>query len=158
MSREYVTALKDSLDKKLRVLEETFRLCQLQSDILGTEPVDYDAFDRLFDDKDICIQKIAKLDEGFETVYSRVKEELDSNRNSYSSDIAKMQDTIQKITDIGTRITALEERNKAKVTESINKDRRKMSEGKRSVNVAMNYYKNMSGQQMGESRYMDQKN
>ncbi|MCQ2082197.1 MAG: flagellar protein FlgN [Lachnospiraceae bacterium] len=158
MSKEYVTALRESLEKKHKVLEEVYRLCELQSEIIKEETIDYDAFDRLFDDKDVCIEKIEKLDAGFEAVYQRIKPDLDQNRLLYAADIEAMKREIQAITDIGTKITALEERNKNKITEAINKDRRKMADGKRSVSVAMNYYKSMTGTNANQSLYMDKKN
>jgi hypothetical protein len=56
-----------------------------------------------------------------------------------------MQELIGKITDKSTAIEALEARNKDKVSEKFAKERRQAKEGKRSVNIAMNYYRTMSG-------------
>lgn len=158
MSNEYVIALKESLVKKRKVLEEILRLCELQTEVVKQEVIDYEAFDRLFEDKDVCIEKVEKLDAGFETVYQRVKTELESNKSDYASEIELMKKEIVSITELGTKISAIEERNKNKITEAINKDRRKAAEGKRSVSVAMNYYKNMTGTNTSQSLYMDKKN
>lgn len=119
MGREYVTALKEGLEKKLKVLEELYRLCLSQSELLSKEELDYEAFDTLVDEKDICIEKLEKLDEGFEIVYNRVKSELESNKAVYAAEIKAMQELIVKITDKSTSITALEERNKKSVTATI---------------------------------------
>lgn len=157
MGKEYIVALRESLEKKLKIMEETYSLCKLQSDVLESETVDFDRFDQLVDEKDICIDKISKLDEGFELVYQRVQDELLNNKDAYSSEIKKMQELITKITDYGTRIMALEERNKKKVTSALNSERLSIREGRRSVNVAMNYYKGMTGMGIPESRFMDKK-
>lgn len=157
MSKEYVIALKESLEKKLKVLEETYRLCKMQADLLSQENFDYDEFDRLLSDKDICIEKLGKLDEGFEIVYERVSAELKTNRNDYSELIEQMQQLITKITDISTSINALEERIRSGVSDALIRERKGMAESKRSVNVAMNYYKNMTGLNIPDSLYMDKK-
>lgn len=157
MGREYVTALKESLEKKLKVLEELYRLCISQSELLGKEELDYEAFDTLVDEKDICIEKLEKLDEGFEIVYNRVKPELESNKAMYAVEIKAMQELIVKITDKSTSITALEERNKKSVTATIKRDKKGLSESKRSVSVAMNYYKSMNGINVPDSQYLDKK-
>ncbi len=157
MSKEHITALRDSLIKKVAVLEEIEHLDRLQNEVLSKEPFDYEAFDRLFTDKDVCMDKIAKLDEGFELVYKRVESELKDNRDAYSDIIKEMQDLISRITELGTSITAAEERNRNALSDTIIKERRGMAEGKRSVNVAMNYYKNMNGLNNPESLYMDKK-
>ena len=155
---EYITALRDSLKKKLRILEEISNLSKLQSELLTAEELDYEAFDKLVDDKDVCIEKIEELDEGFELVYKRVEEELKDHKGQYKDLISQMQELISKITEQSTSIQALEERNRQAVTNAINRDRRAISEGKRSVNVAMNYYRNMNGFNVPNSQYLDKKN
>ena len=157
MSKEYIIALKESLEKKLKVLDETYRICQMQFDIISGNDPDYDEFDRLFDDKEICIEKLSKLDEGFEIVYERVSEELKANSEEYSEAIAQMKELITKITEVSTSISALEERIKNGVSDALIKERKGIADTKRSVNVAMNYYKNMTGTGIPDSMYMDKK-
>ncbi len=157
MSKEYIIALKESLEKKLKVLDETYRICQMQFDIISGNDPDYDEFDRLFDDKEICIEKISKLDEGFEIVYERVSEELKANSGEYSEAIAQMKGLITQITEVSTSISALEERIKNGVSDALIKERKGIADTKRSVNVAMNYYKNMTGTGIPDSMYMDKK-
>ncbi len=157
MSKEHIIALRDSLIKKVAVLEEIEQLDCQQDEILSQTPFDLEAFDRLFTDKDVCIEKIEKLDEGFEIVYKRVESELKDNRDAYSGIIKEMQDLISRITELGTSINAAEERNRNALSDAIIRERKGMAEGKRSVNVAMNYYKNMNGLHTPESRFMDKK-
>lgn len=157
MSKEYIIVLKESLEKKLKVLDETYRICQMQFNIISGEDPDYEDFDRLFDDKEICIEKLSKLDEGFETIYQRVSEELKSNSKDYSELIEQMKGLITKITEVSTSISALEERIKNSVSDALIKERKGMADTKRSVNVAMNYYKNMAGTNVPDSIYMDKK-
>jgi len=145
MGKEYVIALRESLQKKLKVLEEIHSLSLLQRDLFSAEEMDYEAFDRYFDDKDICIEKLNGLDEGFELLYNRVKDEIEANKDVYASEIRLMQDLIRSITEESTSIQALEERNRKSMEECLAKDRKQAREGKRSVSVAMNYYRQMNG-------------
>lgn len=157
MSREYVIALKESLEKKIKVLEEIERLCNMQTETLDKEPMDYEGFDAFVNDKDILIERLTKLDEGFETVYARVSDEIKQNKDKYSDLILQMKDLIGKITDLGVSIQTIEEKNRKKVSEVMERDRRKLFDQKRSVSVALNYYKNMSGMGTPSSQFMDKK-
>lgn len=157
MSKEYVIALKESLEKKLRILKETHSICRQQAQILEDEPMNFETFDRLVDDKDICIEKLDKLDEGFELVYARVSEELKTNRSAYSELIGQMQKLITAITDEATAIRTLEEKNRKTMESVFVRERRELSESKRSVSVATEYYRNMTGVAVESSQFMDQK-
>lgn len=157
MNKQYVTALEESLEKKIRVLDEIYRLSQLQAEILAAEPIDFESFDRYVDDKDICIDKLNKLDEGFEILYDRVAQELKENRSAYAEQITHMQELIAQITDKSMMIQALEERNKNAVGEALSKERKELGQGKRSLNVAMSYYRNMSGARTTPAQFLDKK-
>lgn len=157
MSKQYVTALEESLEKKIRVLDEINRISQLQAEVLAAQPVDFETFDRYVDDKDICIEKLNKLDEGFEILYDRVAQELKEDRSVYADQIVHMQQMISQITDKSMTIQALEERNKNAIGEVLSKERKELGQGKRSLNVAMSYYRNMSGSRTAPAQFMDKK-
>lgn len=157
MSKQYVTALEESLEKKIRVLDEIYRISQLQAEALAMQPVDFESFDRYVDDKDICIDKLNKLDEGFEIIYDRVAQELKENRPAYAQQITHMQELIAQITDKSMTIQALEERNKNAVGDVLSKERKELGQGKRSLNAAMSYYQNMSGARTVPAQFMDKK-
>ena len=154
---DYIAILKQSLKKKIDVLEELAKLCDYQSELIGAENFDYERFDAYVADKDVCLENIEKLDEGFETLYQRVKDELDSNRSRYAEDIRDMQASITKITELGVSIEAKEQRNRQGIERVILEDRKKLREGKRSLSVARNYYQNMNMSGMDTSMYMDKK-
>ena len=157
MNKQYVTALEESLEKKIRVLDEIYRISQLQTEILDKKPMDFERFDAYVDDKDICIEKLNKLDEGFEILYERVGQELKENRAAYEKQIVHMQQMITKITDKSVAIQTLEERNRKAVAEALSNERKELGQGKRSLNVAMNYYLYMSVANVVPPQYMDKK-
>ena len=68
-----------------------------------------------------------------------------------------MQQMITEITDKSVAIQTLEERNRKAVAEALSNERKELGQGKRSLNVAMNYYRNMSGANVVPPQYMDKK-
>lgn len=158
MNKQYISVMVESLEKKLQVLEKIYQLCQKQTEVIEKEPVDFEEFDRYMDEKDDCIQELDKLDEGFETLYNRVGQELKENKSLYAEQIRCMQQTISEIMAKSASIQALEERNKRAVEATFAKERREIGRGKRSLSVAMNYYRNMrGGADAMEPQYMDKK-
>lgn len=157
MSKQYVTVLEESLEKKLRVLEEIYRICVLQAETIAEEPINYDVFDCYMEDKDVCIEKLNKLDEGFDLIYNRVGDELKQNKFMYEGQIRHMQELISAIMDKSTAIQAQEERNKKAIEAIFVRERQEIGKGKRSLNVAMNYYRNMNGANAVPPQYMDKK-
>ena len=63
----YLSVLEDSLKKKLQILDELTDYTTQQQELLKVEELDYEAFDRLVDQKDPLIQRIMELDQGFMT-------------------------------------------------------------------------------------------
>lgn len=157
MKEQYLKILKESLLKKIDVLDEILRISERQSQILKEEDNVLELFDQCVDDKDICIKKLQKLDQGFETVYAEVSGILKNQKEDYRDFIHEMQELITEITEKSVQIQALEERNRKDVESLFKRERKQIQGGKRSVNAAMNYYKSMNHPNPGSSRYMDQK-
>ena len=83
---------------------------------------------------------------------------MKNNKSLYAEQIRRMQEAISGIMDKSALIQALEERNKRAVEAAFAKERTEISRGKRSLNVAMNYYRNMrGGVNTVEPQIMDQK-
>lgn len=157
MSEQSILVLKESLEKKIRVLDEIYRISQYQQELLAAKPVNYKQFDAYVEDKDVCIQNLNKLDEGFELLYDRVADELKEHREQYKQLIGELQELIGQITDRSMAIQALEERNKQTLQTVFLEERKELGKGRRSVSVAQNYYKNMNHATFTDSRFMDQK-
>ena len=157
MNEQYLMILLDSLKKKNDILDEILRISMHQSEILAEEPLPFEAFDRCVDDKDICIERMNQLDEGFESLYQRVKQELEDNKQSYAKWIADCQQQIGLIMDKSVEIQALEARNKQSVENALKRERKDFSKGKRSVEVAKNYYRSVNNTSVIPPHFMDQK-
>ena len=55
------------------------------------ENADMDSFDEAIEKKEELIQKLEKLDDGFETLYARLAEDIQNNRKQYVTQIKEIQ-------------------------------------------------------------------
>ncbi|MCM1231313.1 MAG: flagellar export chaperone FlgN [Ruminococcus flavefaciens] len=156
MLNNYLNILKESLEKKLEVLGHIEEISQVQTEILKSETLDMEAFDRTVDEKDTFVTELVKLDEGFESLYDRIKEELLDNRSDYAEQIKHLQKLVSEVTDKNVSIQAKESRNKAMLESYFAKERQDLGRVRKSSNAAYGYYKNMSGKQ-ADSVFLDKK-
>ncbi len=157
MSEQYLTILIDNLKKKCDVLDEIIRINVHQKEILEKQPCDFEEFDVCMDDKDICIEQMDELDEEFDNIYQQVQEILEGNKEKFTSQIAQCQSLLAQITDKSAKIQALDADNKKNLEITFRKERKDIGQGKRSAQVAKNYYRNMNHLATVSSQYLDKK-
>lgn len=143
MENTYLTALKESLEKKIEILEKIHIKDEEQLEIAKSPNFRYDEFDKNAEEKGVLIYKLNKLDEGFETVYEKVRDELNANKAAYASEIKTMQALIGRITDLSTKIQAEEARNKAAVERAIKAERDKIKAQRSGIKAIQSYTKTM---------------
>lgn len=153
----YLSVLEDSLKKKLQILDELTDYTMQQQELLKVEELDYEAFDRLVDQKDPLIQRIMELDQGFETVYDRIKEQLLDNKEQYAAQIRALQSLIGELTDKSVKLQTMEQRNKSAVEQQFRKSREKIRQGRQNKQAALNYYKNMNNANYVPPQFLDDK-
>lgn len=152
-----LTILSESLDKKLQILKEIQKYNKKQEQSFLEETADLEEFDAAIEEKGRLIEKLSKLDEGFETVYGRLAEELSGNREKYKAQIAVLQDKIRQVTELGISVQAQEQRNKKLVEQYFAKAHDNIRQERKNSKAAFNYYKNMSGTTAAQPRFMDSK-
>ena len=153
----YLSVLEDSLKKKLQILDELTDYTMQQQELLKVEELDYEAFDRLVDQKDPLIQRIMELDQGFETVYDRIKEQLLGNKEPYAAQIKALQSLIGELTDKSVKLQTMEQRNKTAIEQQFRKSREKIRQGRQNKQAALNYYKNMNNANYVPPQFLDDK-
>lgn len=157
MIKNYLAILEESLDQKAAVLDEITGYCREQEALLKQETLDLESFDSYVDRKDLCIQKLAKLDEGFETLYERMKEQLAGGKEAYKDQIARIQQKITVITEKSVSIQAQEVRNKKMVEDYFTKERSQLRQGRQASKAAYGYYKNMNNSNVVPPQFLDSK-
>ena len=91
--------LVESLEKKSRVLDEIIKENEAQELMFKQEELDVEALDASADRMGALAEKLELLDEGFESVYDRIREELIKNKAAYRAEIKRMQELIAEITE-----------------------------------------------------------
>ncbi len=145
---DYIQIMIESLTKKSELLDKIIRKNEAQNEcISGKEydDIDWDAFNLLVAEKETAIDRIVKMDEGFQSLYDRVKEQLATDKDKYADKIKEIQRLIEMITGQGVKIQTGEERNR-KIIEKVLGDRKKfIRKSRSSLKVANSYAQTMSG-------------
>lgn len=149
--------LSESLDMKIQVLKEIEEYNRKQTEAFSKDDPDVDSFDEAIEEKGILIEKLEKLDEGFEIMYEKVAETLSNGREKYADRIRELQGKISIITDLSVSIQAQEARNKSLIENYFLKAKRGIKNGRVGSKAAFDYYKNMSGMNVVESQFLDSK-
>ena len=136
----YLSVLEDSLKKKLQILDELTDYTTQQQELLKVEELDYEAFDRLVDQKEPLI-----------------KEQLLGNKEQYAAQIRALQSLIGELTDKSVKLQTMEQRNKSAVEQQFRKSREKIRQGRQNKQEALNYYKNMNNANYVPPQFLDDK-
>lgn len=147
-TEDYIQIMVDSLVKKEQLLQKIIRKNEEQNAcISGKEydDIDWDAFNLLIAEKEVAIERINEMDDGFSKLYERVKEQLVDNKDKYAEQIRKMQELIGNLTDLGVKIQTGEERNRALIEKIMGDRKQVIRKTRNSLNVANSYYQTMKG-------------
>lgn len=153
----YITVLIESLQTKLQVLDKIIERNQAQTVIAEEEKFDMEAFDNNMTQKSELITRLGLLDDGFETVYERVKPELLQHKDKYKEEIKQMQSLISEITDKSIAIQAAETKNRQLIEKHFRFARQELQHARTTTKAASNYYKAMSRVNTVDPQMMDQK-
>ncbi|MBQ8878194.1 MAG: flagellar export chaperone FlgN [Lachnospiraceae bacterium] len=159
MEKQYLPIMVQSLEKKIGILDQIIEKNKEQTEILNDPDMKWDDFDANANQKMNLIDEMEKLDDGFEELFARVKEELQSpgGKTKYAQVIVQMQGLIQQITERSVSIQAQEARNKALVEQYFRHTREIIRKGRTSSRAAMDYYKNMSQTSFASPFFLDSK-
>lgn len=153
----YIKILIESLEKKIKILDEIILKNKEQKEIISKEKLESEEFEKNLEEKSILVEKIENLDNGFQNVYDHVKEELAGKREEYAEEILRLQELISMITDKSMLIQAEEERNKNLIQTHFSTIKTEIKQAKRGRKAAADYYKSMSKTGMIEPQFLDRK-
>ena len=88
--------------------------------------------------------EILKLDEGFESLFNRVKENLANNEDAYKDIIGEIQALVKSVTEKGAKLEATEYRNKAAIEAAFANTRKEIRQSKLGQKAAADYYNKMN--------------
>ena len=157
MLKEYLKAMITGMEAKTECLDKLQQKTDSQTELLKAEEMDWDAFDALVDEKDALIDELDKLDDGFQSVFERIKDELQAHKPEYKDSIARLQEQIKQVTAQSTSLMASEQRNKELAEKHFASAKRGIRQSKTTSRAAANYYANMNQINYIDPQLMDKK-
>jgi len=104
------------------------------------------------------IEKLTLLDTGFESLYSKLREELLINKEDYKAEIKEIQNLIADITARSASVEAIEARNKAAIEGYFSREKKELQSKKSASQAAYSYYKTAKNLGSVPPQFMDSKN
>ena len=153
----YLGILIESLEKKAEVLDQIIAKNEEQKLMLNDDNMDEDDFTDNLKAKEELIDQLELLDDGFQEVYNRIKEELVSKKDAYADEIKRMQELISEITDKSMTIRDAEERKRQAAQRKFSLIRGEIHQAQRSRNAATKYYSSMSRVNYVDAQFMDKR-
>lgn len=152
----YVQIMTDSLIMKKSVLEKIVILNEEQKDIVSASEFNDASFRENVEKKSLLIDDINRLDAGFDDLFKRVREEIESDKESYRSQIETMKSLIRDVTELAVKVEADEARNKSLVEKRFNQLRKDVQQVRNNTQKASIYYQNMNKLEM-TPQFLDKK-
>ena len=159
MTESYLDMMEESLKDKVRVLNDIIRENEAQKEILeSTTGFDEKSFNEAISRKGELIRRVENLNDGFESLYERVKKELEDNKDKHREKIKIFQNLIREITDLSNSIEAGEKRNKALAQNYFSSTKGQINQSRKSSQVALDYYLTMNKSKITPPQFYDTKN
>lgn len=149
---KYLNIMIESLEKKQNLLDILLEKTVRQNECIAKQDQDsanWPQFEVLMIEKDNTIERIDEMDSAFESVFARVKPELDSNKDEYADQIKKVQACITKLTDTGVKISSIEERNRAEIDRIMTAAKAGIGKARKNLKATSGYIASMYGNAMG---------
>lgn len=157
MEKNYITIMLDSLHKKIAVLDNISEENERQRILIMQDEMELEDLEPTLEKKQEYIDQLNKLDEGFQVIYDRVKEELQEHPEKYKEEVQEMKELIRQITGKSMVVQTEEERNKQAIQECFSKFKKGIRQAKTTQKAAVNYYNNMNKLSHIEAQFLDQK-
>ena len=152
----YVTILRDSLINKKNILNSIIELTNKQYELVKSGYIEADDFDGIIEEKGKKLAMLNMIDDGFQSVYNRVADELRNNSEKYKEVIVEMQRLIDENIALGAKIETLEYRNKEVIEAFIAHKKEEIKGYNTKHDLSRSYNMNMANQHVeGTSYFMD---
>lgn len=157
MMNNYLQILQESLVQKLDILSQIEEKSKEQGLMAARPDVTLEEIDANMDEKAALLDKLTKLDAGFEALYDNIRKELLENKDAYKEQIRVIQELVSEVMAKGASIEALEARNKAAIEEIFRSRRKELQHKKNVSNAAHSYYKAANKLTYVNPQFLDQK-
>ena len=153
----YIAILKSSLDKKINILEQISVKNEEQKVLALADKFDIDKFDVIYEEKGKLIAELNLLDSGFQSVFDRVKDALETDKDKYKEDILTLKRLVTRITELSMEIQASEARNKELMEKSTYNLKQDVKTARATNRAAIDYYHSMAKLNVVDPQFLDKK-
>lgn len=157
METSYINIMRESLEKKRDILDRIIELNRQQKLLLQDPNLLPEDFEKNMDNKSGFVEQLNLLDDGFEELFERVRDNLNENKQQYADEIKKMQTLIKEITEKTNTIQTQEARNKEEADRKFSDVRDQVKGVRNSQKVVHQYYQNMMRQKNYSAQVIDNK-
>lgn len=153
----YLKVLSDTLEQKQQVLRQVLEITKQQERLIHSDNFEETEFGELLNQKEPLIARINQLDDGFASVYERIRQDVIDQGGIYDAEVIKLQGQIKSCVEIGNDIQVLEERNRDALARKMSSKKQEYKTKAASSTAAKSYYQTMSNTKYMDSFFMDQK-
>ena len=153
----YIQILVNTLQKQIETLKEILELTKEQRRIADHSDFDEAMLEETLNKKEVLIAKLNELDDGFISVYGRVRKEVKEHKELYKDELRQLQSLIKECTDLGVEIKVLEERNRDKFAQCFSGKYREYGSQRVAAEVASRYHQTMRNAQLAGSHIFNKK-
>lgn len=153
----YMRILQDTLNKKQKVLEEIYEVTKHQEQILKETAVQTESLDQCMDQKAECLKTLNQLDDGFEMLYVKVREELQASPGNYQEEISGLKQSVNRIMELSISIQALEQKNRMSMERYFLRHRKNIQVYRNKQQRVNTYYNTMTRFNPHQSFFLDSK-
>lgn len=152
-SEAYIALLEDTLKRKKEILLFLLDKTKQQQKALAGDKMDSEVFEAVLKEKKEKIDELTEIDEGFDSIYKRISDEIKEHKEKYKDAIVRMQALIKEIMDLSMKIQTLEHKNSERFKLHLAKEKSRIRDVKMSSKMATSYYQNMANQHRAEDSY-----
>jgi hypothetical protein len=153
----YIKVMIDSLRKKVTVLDKIIDVNKQQSEVIVDIKKNMVEYEASIDKKQLLIDELNVLDDGFQALYKRIQEEIVANADYHKDEIKEMQCLISIITDKSVEIQLGEEKNRQVIAQQFALLKREVKNFKDNRKIANTYYNSMQKTNYITPQFMDKK-
>lgn len=152
-----INILIDSLTKKKSILTEILEESQRQLEMVSLDSFNLEDFDVFVDRKSDLLEKNNLNDEGFDSIFQRIRNELVAQKVQYATEIALMQELIRANLDLGSDIHNIEQQIKNGLDAALRENKSRLTKEKLGGKAVMDYYKQANQMDYVSPAFLDQK-
>ena len=153
----YIKIMIDSLQKKVTILDKIIEVNEKQAGIITNIKKNMADYEASLDEKQLLIDELNLLDEGFQTLYNRIQKEIVNNADLHKNEIKEMQRYISLITEKSVEIQTKEEKNRQVISQQFSSFRQEVNRFKQNKKATSQYYNTMQKTNYILPQFLDKK-